>query len=402
MNKSTNLNLLYRAIILFQILSLIYSFTTGFLSGDYISYEFKNNLNLILGFLFCSLPFYLIKIHLSKKNVLDNNVLSLNEIYSFKYVVAILLIVNILFSFFFNVGKSASDIYDAPILLKPFIVVVNRININIVTGFLLLSSSVTKKFKFFILIGIITLALSRASISIFLYLFLLFLIKSGNPHKKTNIFLYTIIITCSVLLILWVGPALYQFRDSYRSGNAEINYTEILESTNYFDFIFGKIIGRISNISSFVFFIENLNLMKATAYKLDYFSYFIEYFKPIWGSFIDYKFNSYTYYFTNLFDNYAGYDYGIMYGIPAVLILSYLSLPVLPFLIILLIISTVILIVLLSKKLFGNIYREFVFILLFFPITSGVAPEFFQILLDLFILYILKIFLLSHKSIKIK
>jgi hypothetical protein len=91
-----------------------------------------------------------------------------------------------------------------------------------------------------------------------------------------------------------------------------------------------------------------------------------------------------------------------MYGIPAVLILSYLSLPVLPFLIILLIISTVILIVLLSKKLFGNIYREFVFILLFFPITSGVAPEFFQILLDLFILYILKIFLLSHKSIKIK
>ena len=132
MNKSTNLNLLYRVIILFQILSLIYSFTTGFLSGDYISYEFKNNFNLILGFLFCSLPFYLIKIHLSKKNVLDNNVLSLNEIYSFKYVVAILLIVNILFSFFFNVGKSASDIYDAPILLKPVIVVVNRININIV------------------------------------------------------------------------------------------------------------------------------------------------------------------------------------------------------------------------------------------------------------------------------
>ena len=140
MNKAAKLNLLFRVIILFQILSLIYSLNTGFLSGDYISYEFKNSSNLILGFVFCFLPFYLIKIHLSKKDVLNNNILSLNEIYSFKYVVAILLIVNILFSFFFNVGKSASDIYNAPILLKPIIVFVNRININIVSGFLLLST----------------------------------------------------------------------------------------------------------------------------------------------------------------------------------------------------------------------------------------------------------------------
>lgn len=401
-NKSLKLNLLYRVVVLFQILSLIYSYTTGFLTGDYISYEFKNSFNLILAFIFCLLPFYIIKTLLTKKKFVDNNVSSFNDIDSFKYVCAVLLVLNILFSFFFNVGKSATDIYSAPILLKPIIVVVNRININILAGFLLLSSRVTFKFKIFVLIGIITLALSRASISIFLYLFLLFLIKNGNSKKPNNVFLYTMIIACFGLLILWLGPALYQFRDAYRSGNTEINYSDILESTNYFDFIFGKIIGRISNISSFVFFVENINLMKSTVYKLDYFSYFIEYFKPIWGSFVDYKFNSYTYYFTNLFDVYAENDYGIMYGLPSVLILSYLSLPVLPFFIILLIIVTVILIILISKRLFGNLFREFSLILLFFPLTSGVAPEFFQILIDLFILYLLKTILLSHKPINLK
>jgi hypothetical protein len=325
--------------------------------------------------------------------------LSLNDIFSFRYIVLILLILNILFSYFFNVGKSASDIYNAPFILKPIIVFVNRININIISGFLLLSNRVTSKYKFLVLIGLISLALSRASIFIFLYLFLLLLIKSKNPQKKGNPFLYTLFIVFFGVIVLLFGPALYQFRDSYRNGTPDINYNDILDSTNYFDFIFGKIIGRISNISSHVFFIENIDIIKSSVYKVDYFTYFIEYFKPIWGSFIDYKFNSYTYYFTNLFDNYAGYDYGIMYGLPAVFILSFLSSPILPFLIAILIIGTIFLIMSISKKIFGNLYREFAFILLFFPLTSGVAPELFQILIDLLILYMLKIFLLSFKSI---
>jgi len=392
----TNLKLLFLVVVFFQVLSLTYSLFTGYLTGDYISYEFKFSHNLFWASIFTILPFFLLKVGLEKTDYKNNNkYTAIDENNLFKYVALFLLLLNIFFSFFFNVGKAATDIYEAPLILKPIIVLVNRLNINIIVAYLLLSDNIGKGFKFLLLLGIVILALSKASIAVFLLLFLLFLIRTKKDKKSSNSVLKSFFSLFFLSIIVIAAPIMYQFRDSYRYGEIDLNYIEILERTNYFDFIFGKVIGRISNISSYVFFIENLNIMESSVNKLDYYSFFLEFLKPIWGSFVDYRFNSYTYYLTNLFDYNAGYDYGIMYGLPIVLILSYLSLPILPIFIIVFLTSIIILTIKISKRLFGHKYKDFIFILLFFPITSGVAPEFLQITIDLLLLYLLKILLYS-------
>jgi len=358
------------------------------MNGDFYFNQVDINW-LILSFVLSLIPYYVYFIYLKKIPISRN--FALFEIKHIEKIVIFLLILNIFFSIYYKVGLYAQrGIYNVPIYMKPLIVIVNKLDMYILVGCLILTKKFSSRINFTLILLLVVLSLSRASIFVFLFLTLIFF---GNGVFKIN---YKQLFLLSIIGILSFGyiSRLYEFRDNLRNvGTTQSN--NLIESSNVQDFVKARIIGRISSLSSITYFYQNSRYLRSSIYQIGTFDYIIEFFRPFYGGIFRENKIGYTYYLTNFFDDKADVNYGIMYGIPTVLMISLFKgfhVLLLNFIFIILIISFIIK---LCAYLFGNKYKEFSFVILYYPMMSGVSAEFGQIFLFLLILSSIKLLFIS-------
>jgi hypothetical protein len=367
--------------------------SSGNLNGDFFSFE-VNKFWLIFSFFISLIPFILLFFFLSLKK--DSKNISMSEIKYFDKIVITLLLLNIYFSITYKVGLYAQgQIYDVPIFIKPLIVILNKLDMYILSGLFLISTSFSKRKKLIVIILLIILSISRASIFVFLFLILVY-IANGKIKLKIKQLIISIML---IVVMFEYLPTLFEYREVLRKGNDAKNI-EIFDNIELNKFIKSKIIGRISSLSSITYFYQNNENVKKTEYQVGNFEYVIEFFRPFYGGIIKENKIGYTYYFTNSYDETAGVDYGIMYGLPSVVLLSYFKGLHILVLNIMFIVLAIYFIINISSYLFGKNYKEFSFVLLFYPIMSGVPSEFGQIILYLIFISFLKILYISYSKSK--
>jgi hypothetical protein len=364
--------------------------SSGHLNGDFFIYD-SDFFWLFFSFITSFIPYLLLFAYLSRKKK-ESIYVSIAEFKHFDKIVIGLLLVNIFLSLTYKVGLYAQNqIYEVPFFIKPFIVVVNKLDMYIFSGLLLMSNRFSRTTKLIVIVLLIILSISRASIIVFLFLFLVF-IANGSVKLK----LKQLLLICLTLIMTFKYlPKLFEYREVLRKGDSAKNI-EIFDSKELNDFIKSKVIGRISSLSSIAFFYQNNGEINRTQNQVGSLEYIVEGFRPFYGGVIRENKIGYTYYFTNFYDSKAGVDYGIMYGLPSVFLVSYFK-GLHVFLINLIFIFVLIYsVIILSSFLFGSAYREFCFVLLFYPMMSGVPSEFGQIILYLLFISFLKILYISY------
>lgn len=379
--------------ILLQFISMVHILFTGSLNGDFTAFEDINKFVLFMAFVASICPFYFLYLYLKQKEIKEYS--SLGEIKYFDTLVIALLFINIFLALKYKVGRLAShDIYQVPFFVKPFIVIVNRIDAYIISGYLIVSNLFPKKNIVVVIALLMILSLSRASVFVFLFLILIYSLSGKLRFSIKKLVIFIIIF----LLTFQYVPMLFDYRESLRNGD-EAKIIEIFDTTELVKFVIAKLMGRVSSLSAVAYFFEHYHQIVATKKNVGDFDFIIEFFRPFYGGIIRDELKSYTYFFTNIYDPNAGSDYGVMYALPGVLLLSYIKGLHVLLINIVFIIIIIVFIVRLASFLFGNIYREFVYILLFGPLMSGVPAEFGQLLFYLLVLSFLK---LLYRQIIIK
>jgi len=364
--------------------------SSGHLNGDFFIYD-SDIFWFFFSYVVSFIPYLFLFVFLSRKNK-SSKYISIAEFKHFDKIVIGLLLINIFLSLTYKVGLYAQNqIYEVPFFIKPFIVIVNKLDMYIFSGLLLMSNRFSRTNKLIVIVLLIILSISRASIIVFLFLFLVFIANGSIKFRLKQILLICLIIITTFEYL----PKLFEYREVLRKGDSAKNI-EISDSKELNDFIKSKVIGRISSLSSIAFFYQNNSEIKKTHDQVGSLEYIIEGFRPFYGGIIRENKIGYTYYFTNFYDNTAGVDYGIMYGLPSVFLVSYFK-GLHVFLLNLMFIFTLVYsVIILSSFLFGDVYREFCFVLLFYPMMSGVPSEFGQIILYLLFISFLKILYTSY------
>lgn len=370
---------------LLQFVSIIHILYAGSLNGDFTAYEDINKFVLFLAFLASICPFYFLYLYLRQKKIKDYS--SIGEIKYFDTVVISLLIINIFLALKYKVGRLAShDIYQVPFLVKPFIVIVNRIDAYIISGYFIVSNLFSKKNNVIVIVLLMILSLSRASVFVFLFLILIYSLSGKLRFSIKKLAIFGVIF----LLTFQYVPLLFDYRESLRNGD-DAKLIEIFDTTELVKFVLAKLIGRVSSLSAVEYFFEHYHQIVAVKKNIGDFDFIIEFFRPFYGGIFRDELKSYTYFFTNIYDPNAGSDYGIMYALPGVLLLSYIKGLHVLLMNVVFIILVIVFIVRLASFLFGSVYREFVYILLFGPLMSGVPAEFGQLLFYLLALTFIKL-----------
>lgn len=379
--------------ILLQFVSIVHILYAGSLNGDFTAFEDINTGVLFLAFIASICPFYFLYLYLKQKEIKEYS--SIGEIKYFDTVVISLLIINIFLALKYKVGRLAShDIYQVPFFVKPFIVIVNRIDAYIISGYFIVSNLFSKKNNVIVIALLMILSLSRASVFVFLFLILIYSLSGKLRFSIKKLVIFGVVF----LLTFQYVPLLFDYRESLRNGD-EAKLIEIFDTTELVKFVLAKLIGRVSSLSAVEYFFEHYHQIVAVKKNIGDFDFIIEFFRPFYGGIFRDELKSYTYFFTNIYDPNAGSDYGVMYALPGVLLLSYIKGLHVLLLNVVFIIIIIVFIVRLASFLFGNIYREFVYILLFGPLMSGVPAEFGQLLFYLLVLSFLK---LLYRQIIIK
>lgn len=250
--------------VLFAVFSFLYSITTGNFNGDFIDHEVTlSKLLLFVNLVLTIIPYWLLWItykFFKKKDVYHQITIPMK---GFEFFVLTLLIINIITTIFFGVGKAASEVYEAPAVIKPFIQVLNRIDIGYIS-FLFILISKNKIAIYRTLILLILISALKASIGVFLSIFLVFGLKNYSDIKEYFKTKKTI-----VLLIILVTPifiqTIYEIRDQMRYQN---NDKQELKASKL---IFGKLIGRLSSFSNSAFIIQEAVFFAVQSKSLDNF-----------------------------------------------------------------------------------------------------------------------------------
>ena len=139
MNFQNPLKNVFYFTMLLQFVSIVHILYAGSLNGDFTAYEDINKFVLFLAFVASICPFYFLYLYLKQKQIKECS--SIGEIKYFDTVVISLLVINIFLALKYKVGRLAShDIYQVPFFVKPFIVIVNRIDAYIISGYFIVSN----------------------------------------------------------------------------------------------------------------------------------------------------------------------------------------------------------------------------------------------------------------------
>jgi hypothetical protein len=362
--------------------------SSGHLNGDFFTHD-VNVFWLTISYVISIIPYYILWKFLSIKK--QSNNISITEIKHFDKIVIVLFLFNIFLALVYKVGLYAQNqIYEVPFYIKPFVVIINKLDMYILSGILLMSTRFSNLVKFITISLLMFFSISRGSVFVFLFIFLVFIANGQIKFRIRQILIFFVALT----LIFNFIPKLFEYRDGLRNANSTSS-TELLDNEKVNDFIKSRILGRISSLSSITYFYQNNDNIYRTQDQVGSFEYVIEFFRPFYGGvYVENKIG-YTYYFTNFYDDTAGIDYGVMYGLPSVIMLAYFKGVYVLFVNVIFMLFVIYQIVNLSSYLFGKNYREFSFVLLFYPMMSGVPSEFGQILLYMLFISFLKLLYIS-------
>ena len=366
---------------IFAILSYIYTVVTKTYNGDFIDKQVRlGTLFLIVNLLFTVLPFLLLwKVYLFfKKRGIDRTIPIPLEF--FEYFVFILLILNLIVTLAFGVGKATSEFYEAPALIKPFIQVLNRLDfVYISLLFILLSNNKIAIYRTTILI--IVISILKASIGIFLYIFLVYGLRF-YPEIKEYVRTKKKVILLAIFIVPFFIQSLYEIRDQIR---ADDKYKQEFTVSKFF---FGKLTGRLSSFSNSAIIIQEALYFTVKSKNLD--DYYFQ--KQVIGGILGADFlpkERPEFIMIKILDGTPNKRVAFMCGTQGNLMISVLK----SFKVLTINILTIAIMVLLTFyliRLLGfNYSTEFAVILLIYPLMSGVANEFSMVVFSIFFLVVL-------------
>jgi len=361
------------AFILFNFLTAYYLTTAGIYNGDFqgISLE-HSNFEVWVYACIASIP-YLVLYYI----ILRTTPIKVKPIKLPKFFIIfslIILILSLVLTLTYGVGIIGTEIYQAPAPLKPFIVIINRIDPVVLAGILILSPYVNIRTAVLTASLLLFITLYRSSLQyvpfvllLFYYRFMSFEKRTEKLKKNNNLSIFIIFFIISALIIN-IAPDLYQFRDSIRG-------TDTLD-LEFYEFIFGKLIGRLSNLSALMMFDARYDLFYQRINELHSFSYLLDSLKYFWGSFVKSIVISHYDYYTSIHDPNAFSFYAMQTGVLPAFGLSLMKSPIVMIFDVFITCLFIFYTARLSTFFLGNTGKYFAMSLLIFAVLSGAPSQF--------------------------
>lgn len=357
---------------------------TGTYNGDYLGIPLEHSYSEVWLFaIIASIPYVLLYFFILKIKVDDLNA---NKLPSFflPFSIAVLFI-SLILTLSYGVGMMAQGIYSVPSFLKPFVVLINRVDALVLSSILILSPYV--KWRYAIIIGVLICLISfyRGSLMFLPIVFFLFYFRfmtySDFLGKTNRLSKFMTVILFSILLVVILQNIsyLYELREAIRG----------LESQDFpiFELIFGKFIGRLSNLSSLLRFDLYSQHYLASIDQLPYFAFLIDSLKAIWGGFLSVPVMNHYDYWTLINDPWGFRVYAQQTGIIPALGLSFFKSPVILMLDIFVIIICIYYVVRLFTFFLGINGKYAAMTIIIFAILSGAPNQFSNPLFHLIVIW---------------
>lgn len=395
--KFSKLNLFVpcAAFILFNLLTGYYLNTANVYNGDFQGIPIEHsNFEVWKYACIASIPYLVLYFLILKIKPNKINPIKLPKYYILFTI--IILIISLILTLYFGVGIVGAKLYEAPLLLKPFIVIVNRIDPIVLAGILILSPYVKNRTALLAACLIILITTYRSSLQYLPFTLLLLFYRfmsfdegvKSHKYKKIKISIIFLLIT---ILIVNYSQELFKYRDSLR--NFEPLNIELKE------FIFGRLIGRLSNLSALLIFEHKYDVFYQHISELDSLAYLVDMLKYFWGGFTQDLGISHYDYFTSMLDPNALGFYAMQTGVLPALGMSLMKSPLV---LIFDIISTYICIfytVRLSAYFLGERGKYLAMSLLIFAVLSGAPNQFSLPAINLLVIVI--IFIIIKYIVKV-
>lgn len=384
--------------ILLNLLSAYYITSKNVYNGDFLGIPLKQSHSQVwLYSIYASLPYIFLYYIVLKVKPLSRHPLEIpKQFVLFSYF---LLITSLILTIVYGVGMMAQEIYSVPSLIKPLVVLINRIEPLSLVCILLLSPYVKWRTAIFLSTMLFTVFIFRGSLSalpiLFIVFFFRFLSHSNNNKKFFSVRSSWIYISfCFItLLVIYYAPILYEIREGVRGINISS------ESQPMYDFIFGKLIGRLSNLSALLVFEFRYQLFYEKIDDLQYFSYFYDSVKYIWGSFIKSPVMNHYDFFTSINDHYAVGFYAMQTGTIPALSISMMKSPAILLIDLTLTILCIYLVVKLSTFFLGEYGKYLSITLLILPVLSGAPNQFSAPIFNLIVISVIYILIKYFSSL---
>lgn len=361
------------ALILCNFLSAYYITTAGIYNGDFQGIPIEqSNFEVWVYACIASMPYLVL--YLIILRVTPNKVRPIKLPKFFVMFSIVILILSLILTLTYEVGVIGKEIYQAPILLKPFIVVISRIDPVVLAGILILSPYVKIRTALLAVGLLLMITLYRSSLQYVAFTLMLlyykFMLsdkytKKQNKNNKSKIIVIFFIITA---LIIYIAPELYRFRDELRGSVSEEMGVE--------SFILGKLIGRLSNLSVLLIFESRHDLFNYNIDRLHSLSYLADTLKYFWGSFTKILIISHYDYFTSILDSNALGFYAMQTGVLPALGLSLMKSPIVMILDVFVTFLFVFYTIRLSTYFLGVSGKYLAMSLLIFAVLSGAPSQF--------------------------
>lgn len=280
----------------------------------------------------------------------------------------------------YDVGVLGRELYDAPGLLKPFIQITNRINPFYLGTFFIVGYQGPKKTIALGILLMITLGLLRAGLGVFMYVLLALAIRNHQSLRGAlRRHLFKLVL--AVVLLPLAASQLYALRSEMRDAedvNASLTAVEILTA---------RLVGRLSSISNTAFIFDNSQQFQSDTRALDPFYFQRQTLAPLLGVGIIPEDTP-----ERMLINVNGgslFDVSFMTGVPGNLTMAWFVHPLVALANALTMILMVWLSFFFANKLDLPYRNEVCFMLLLYPLTSGVGNEFSFIAVSMVALIVL-------------
>ena len=359
----------------------LYVLLTGRYAGDSIGANVTiSDEKLLLVLLITILPYWILYKFISSIKLNKKYLININSI-----VIKIIIISGLLSIFFtleYGSGIVSKGLYSASFAIIPFIVITNRLDLQII-GLLLIYSSNIRIYNRLLWFEILSLSLLRSSFQSIGF----FIMNVVGKIKSYTLFIIILLFFAAEYkfgVFTNLINALYSYRDSLRGAGYESNLSG-------FDLIVGKCVARMSNFSNIAIIFENYDAFILAANKIGFYDYLIDAMQYIWGSFYNVSLPSIQSIYTETLDPSSNGEYGMSPSLSGVLLMSYLNgVDLMAFNILIYFIS-VYGICKLAMKFAGVNAREYTYLLLITDL-SGLSSYNYKILFTLLIFTISVIF----------
>lgn len=285
----------------------------------------------------------------------------------------------ILLAYKYDVGVLGRELYDAPALIKPFIQITNRLNPFYLGAFFIVGYKGAKKTIALGIALMITLGLLRAGLGVFMYVLLALVIR--NHRNFRGVFRRHFFKIVIMALVLPLGASqLYSLRSELRDKedlDASLTATEIITA---------RLVGRLSSISNSSFVLQEIAQFRSDVKPLDPWYFQRQSLAPLLGVGIIPEITP-----ERLLINVNGsslLDVSFMTGVAGNLLMAASKSPLIAVMNLITMISMCWLTFYIANKLALPYRNEVAFMLLLYPLTSGVGNEFSGLALSMLALVI--------------